>query len=147
MSWTYDVTQLSTSQLMQVRFEIGDTDSTDPLMQDEEITYAIGAETSTASAAAKCCEGIARKFARLADTTLGPSKVAASQRFEHYQTLAKQLRKDSTAMNAPTGGGIYATDIEDPNIVPPIFDKDLMSPIKENSSNLVDQESDNGLIE
>ena len=147
MSWTYDVNQLSTSQLMQVRFEIGDTDVTDPLIQDEEITYALGVETSVASAAAKCCEGIARKFARLADTTLGPSKVAASQRFEHYQALAKQLRKDTTAMNAPSGGGIYSTDISDPNIVPPIFDKDLMSKIKENSSILVDQEDDNGLLE
>lgn len=146
MSWTYDVTQLSTSQLMQIRFEIGDTDSADPLMQDEEINYAIGAESSVASAAAKCCEGIARKFARLADTTLGPSKVAASQRFDHYQALAKQLRKDTTAMNAPTGGGMYVTDLPDPNIIPPIFDKDLMSPIKENSSNLVETE-DNGLME
>lgn len=146
MSWTYDVTQLTTSTLMQIRLEIGDTDSTDPLMQDEEINYAIGVESSTQAAAAKCCEALARKFARLADITLGPSKVAMSQRFEQYQTLAKQLRKDATSMNAPTGGGIYITDIPDPTIIPPIFDKDLMSPIKENSSNLVDTE-DRGLYE
>jgi len=42
MSWSYDVTALATSLKDQIRLRIGDTDESDPIMQDEEITFYVG---------------------------------------------------------------------------------------------------------
>jgi len=126
MAWTYDPTQLGTSTLMQVRFEIGDTDTTDQLLQDSEILYAASVENGIMGAAAKCCEALARKFARLADHNLGPAGVKASQQFDHYNGLAKELRGNIIAFNAPTAGGIFKADEDDTDVKDSIFSIDMM---------------------
>ena len=75
MTWTYDgdPTQDRTAE---VRFLVGDTDQTDPLVQDEEIEFVltqyVPVEGSPAwLAAAHVADGIAAKFARKADRSLG----------------------------------------------------------------------------
>ena len=127
MAWTYNVTQLATNDMMKVRLEIGDTDTTDQLLQDEEITFAISKEASVMAAAARCCELIARKFARQASNKLGPQSVEAQQQYEHYRDEALRLRKECIGYNAPDAGGIYTTDTEPANVKPAIFSKDMMN--------------------
>lgn len=89
-----------------VRFEIGDTDSRDPLLQDAEVAYALKVEANIYGAAARCCESIARRFARQADYALGTHRVSASQRSEAYAKLGRELRLRATSSNAPSAGGI-----------------------------------------
>lgn len=128
MPWTYDPALLATDSMTQVRFEIGDTDANIPLLSDEEIGYTLIIEDSTRGAAAKCCEVIARRYAGEVDTTLGPAQVRASQRFDHYQKLAKELRAMGIGFNAPS---LAETDpaglSEDDYTKAPIFDKDMMN--------------------
>ena len=96
MTWTYDgdPTQDRTAE---VRFLVGDTDQTDPLVQDEEIEFVltqyVPVEGSPAwLAAAHVADGIAAKFARKADRSLGSLSISASQQRDHYRELAADLR-------------------------------------------------------
>lgn len=118
MSWTYDITQIATSMLYQVRFEIGDTDSTLPLIQDEEISYAITLEGDVLRASARCCEVLSRQFARLADRKLGPLSITYKSQSDFFYKLAIQLRNNSIQLNTPTQKDTKY-----------IFDKDMMNDI------------------
>jgi len=116
MSWTYDVADLASSDLFQVRFMIGDTASSNPLLQDEEINLLITQYGNLKSAAAECCERIASNFAKDADYDLGPHSVKASQRSKRYEELAKKLRMNS---------GVAAPSFVNPQRA--IFDIDMMN--------------------
>jgi len=41
MTWSYPIDQIQTSPLAQLRYLLSDTDSTDVLVQDEEILYVL----------------------------------------------------------------------------------------------------------
>ena len=116
MAWTYNVAELSTSQLFQVRFMIGDTIESDPLLQDEEINLIIAEQGNVRSAAVECCERISSAFARQTDYKLGPYSVNASDRSKRYEEFAKKLRNKV---------GLAAPIFEDPQRV--IFDIDMMN--------------------
>jgi len=117
MAWTYVPAQLSTSQLYQVRFLIGDTDTNDQLLQDEEINFQISQIGSVNGAAVACCENIASKFARQADYSLGPYAIKASQKAMRYLELCDKLKRNSIACNSPY--------FYDPSRI--IFDVDMMN--------------------
>jgi hypothetical protein len=120
MAFTYDASLLSSSELFQVRLNIGDTDSTDPKMQDEEINYALSITSSVLAASIKCCNLIVASYANNTDYSLGPHAEKASQRVKHYKELATQLRTDNiTANGIPTFTG--------PEEDFSIFDHDLMN--------------------
>ena len=120
MAFTYDVTQLATSELFQVRFNIGDTDSNVPLLQDEEINYKLSVVDSVSAASIQCCMSIAAQFASSADYVLGPHAVKASQRAKQYIELADQLRTDSINSNGiPASTGPLVNRV--------IFDIDMMN--------------------
>jgi len=95
MAFTYSGDP-SNNLLDRIRLEIGDTDSSDPLLQDEEIQYVINEEKGFFNIAARCCEIISRNFAREADKTLGPLSIQASQKSQAYKELAAQLRKKAS---------------------------------------------------
>ena len=64
MSWTY--TDPNTSDRDKIRFLIGDTDSTDPLLSDEEIAFTLTeAGGSVYQAGHDSCYAIAAKFSRM----------------------------------------------------------------------------------
>lgn len=106
------------SDVAAVRFEISDTDTNAPLLQDEEIAYAISSEsgyTVTPSpsavtladallfgAAARCMETLARKFAMQADETVGDLATTYSKQAVTYAVRAKELRVKSQGMHPPT---------------------------------------------
>lgn len=96
-----------------VRFEIQDTDRTAPLLQDEELEYALGIEAGDPprtgigilSASARCCEVLARKFAMQADETVGSLQVTYSKMAETYAAQAKALRIKAIGSQPPFSGG------------------------------------------
>lgn len=117
MSWSYDPATLATSELYQVRFLVGDTNESDPLLQDEEINYLLSINQTVVATAIACCERISATFARLVDHRLGPLSVSNSQKSAHYARLARQLTQDTARYNTPT----MSADQHEA-----IFDKEMM---------------------
>jgi hypothetical protein len=103
MGWNYSGNPAS-SQTDRVRFYIGDTDPTDPILQDEEITFLLSEEGSPLKAAQGACRAIIAKYAREVDYTIGPERVAASELVAHYQGVLKTLIEKSKASGAPSYG-------------------------------------------
>lgn len=129
MSWSYSGDPGSRDEDA-VRFEIGDTDETDQQMGDEEITYALSVEGNVLGASARCCEVLARKYARQADYTIGPLSLNASQRGEAYKLMAIELRKKAVTLTSGNGmyvGGIDPADAaKDTSLIQPAFKVGLM---------------------
>lgn len=80
----------ASSNLDAVRFAIGDTDSVDPLLTDEEINYLLVGSTVN-SAALGAVRGLAAKAAREVDRQVGNLRVSASQRAAGFTALAVRL--------------------------------------------------------
>lgn len=101
--WTYSGNPASSAK-DEVRFLVGDTDTNDQLVSDEEIAFVLGVHADSASinyaAAAVVAEGIAAKFARKMDKSVGSLSVQAKQQRDHYVELARDLRRK---------GGLSAT--------------------------------------
>lgn len=104
-----------------MRFLIGDTDTSDQLLQDAEAQYAITKYASlnsaattgptkfdgVAPAAVDLCVVLASRFARLVDTTVGDIRAYYSQRAEAFRTQAKQLKEDLLGAFAAPWAGSY----------------------------------------
>lgn len=91
MTWSYNIASGLPKDL--VRLYIGDTISTDPQLQDEEIAvYVAGNPTSPMLAAAACCVALQARFARQVSKTLGQMSISASDRMKAYQELGAELR-------------------------------------------------------
>jgi hypothetical protein len=83
-----------------VRLRIGDTNSADPLLYDEEIDYFLSERgDDVAKAAADCAAAIAAKYARAFEFETDGQKFKRQQVYEHYTALAKDLRNG-------VGGGL-----------------------------------------
>lgn len=106
MSWSYNPAQLATSPLYQVRLLVGDTDTNDQLVSDEEINWYVSQQTSVKLAAADVCEAIAAKFARWTDASVDGVSESASQKSERYSARAKELKQDAYSLALPVFGGI-----------------------------------------
>ena len=131
MSWTYDIQDLATNEVYQVRLEIGDTDPEDPLLEDEEISQAISLEKNFWAAAARCCEMAAKQFLRKADPRLGRSLyIVYSKGAQQWQEMAAAFRKRATGTQVPFVGGMFVVDKnayqQDQAFLQPIFTKRMM---------------------
>jgi hypothetical protein len=121
MTWTYGGDP-SANAKDAIRFLIGDTDTTDQLLSNEEIlwvnTEASGTTTGTNAlydAAYRCCLTIASKLARLADKQIGDLNVKLSQKAQGYLAQAAQFNAMSKTLNfvpIPYAGGISISDKE-----------------------------------
>lgn len=116
MSWTYDSTDLNTTtssgRLNSVRLLVGDTDTTDQLVQNEEINFGLSqVNNNIYYAAAWVCRTIAAKFSRMVDTQLdGALSGKYSTRAKQFQQLANQIE----AQGKKTSGkalGVFAGGI------------------------------------
>jgi len=129
MSWTY-TNDPSEVPLDAVRLEIGDTDTNDQLLSDEEIEHIMTQATGHFYVAARCCDLIALKLAKDADRSLGPLSVRLSQRSERYGVLAGKLRRRAATGAEPYFGGLSESertvDVDDSDLVQPIFKKGMM---------------------
>lgn len=109
MSWSYAG---PTTAKDEVRFLVGDTDSSDPLLTDEEITYLLGKYSNGVfNASIRACETIMAKFARLADEAVGQVKINYSQKSESYRKMIDNLRQRmATEDMSAYAGGISKVD-------------------------------------
>lgn len=140
MAFTY-AGDPSASDIAAVRFEIQDTNSKSPLLQDAEIGWAILQETGIVaetpaalqpgplfSAAARCCEALARLFAAQADEQIGQLKVTYTKQADQYNTRAAELREKASSMGVPYVGGQSISEkrgfAENPDAVEPAFSRD-----------------------
>lgn len=102
------------SDLDRVRLLIGDTDSNDPLFQDDEITYFLElAGQVVLKAAANACDAAAAKFARgfrfkTDDQEFDPTTMTAN-----YREMAVAFRSQATGATGivPTKIDGYSQDI------------------------------------
>lgn len=96
MTWTYTPGWLSvsgaTGLMTQVRLLVGDTDTNDQQLQDEEIYWVLTAASFPTLAGAACCDLLAGKYARQVNTENSALRVSAADRHKHYAALAKTLR-------------------------------------------------------
>lgn len=124
MTWTYSGDP-SSSDRDAIRFLIGDTETLDQLVTDEEIAYALTQQPSINLAAALVCDAIAAKFAREADRRVGDVSLSASQRAEAYRTKARDLRTNGLSLALPSFGGRSISEKEtldeDSDAVQPSF--------------------------
>lgn len=125
MPWSYSGNPAS-SALDQVRFLVGDTDTTDQLLLDAEITSLITEYPNPYLAGAACCEQLAAKFSREVNKSIGHLSVSAGERAKAYLVLAKTLRKRSRAKGlVPYIGGRSQSDkiadAQDADAVQPNF--------------------------
>lgn len=135
MAWSYDASDLNTTtasgRLNSVRFLVGDTDTSDQLVQNEEINFGLSQTNNDIyKAAAWICRGIVAKFSRLVDTTLdGALSAKYSDKVKQYQTLATQVENQGKKVSGKSlgvyAGGISVADMtvsnEDPDRVLPAF--------------------------
>jgi len=74
-----------------VRFYIGDTDTNDQLLQDEEINFLLTETSNILLAASHAAKALAAKFSRQADKTVGDLRISLSQKAQTYMALAADL--------------------------------------------------------
>lgn len=128
MSWSYGNSP-STSATDAVRFLVGDTDTNDQLVTNEEVAYAIASTSSSVQAAAMLARALQAKFARQADKAVGDLRISASQRADAFMALAEQLESSAAvgAVPVPVAGGISILDKhaaeDDTDRVQPAFTK------------------------
>lgn len=146
MTWTYTLSNLATVGVSSttadankdaVRLEIGDTDTTDQLLQNEEILMYLlldcGITTGVLNiyrGAAWCALAVAGHFARKVDKTIGPARLWTSQRQAQYRELHKDLLMRARMFEGvPYAGGISIADklaeAVDADRVPPFFHRDM----------------------
>lgn len=114
MTWSYDTAL--TADKDRIRLIIGDTDTNDQLLQDEEIAYFLTLKSNVFEAAALAASSIQSKFARLADTTVETVSVKYSQKAAQYAALAEDLdrkAKEDSALVSAYAGGISIADVDD----------------------------------
>lgn len=107
MTWTYD--PASEAPLDMVRWLIADTEASDPLQQDEEITRVLLRQPNTYSAAAAIARQIARQFARQATIDIATEvRINLSDRAKQYFEMAKDLERQASIGAGGTGGvGVF----------------------------------------
>lgn len=95
MSWTYSGDP-NNSQLDELRFIVQDTDSTVPLLSNEELQYLLDnwmpRYDSVIWVASIAAQSISRKFAGLADISADGVRAGLSSISKNYADMATQLR-------------------------------------------------------
>ena len=125
MAWSYDPTDLDTTtasgRLNTVRLLIGDTDTVDQQVQNEEITFSLSENGNNIYyAAAWSARNISSKYSRKVNTSLdGALKADYSDLAKQYRTLADDLeyqgKTNGSGSSVGIGvlaGGITKTGIE-----------------------------------
>lgn len=112
MTWTYSGDPNS-SPKDEVRFLIGDTDSENPKVSDEEIEYALSRNNGDVNlAAADCARALAAKYASWATKSVGDLSLSYGDLMQHYLDLAASLETSASKKMRPQvfAGGISRTD-------------------------------------
>lgn len=108
MSWSYDPTGLTDSDLMKVRFLIQDTNSSRPLYQDEEIEWTISQAANIYTAAAELAEQLVTKAGAVKAKKVGDLFISYNPSL--YVTISAQMRARGAGHQVPYAGGISVGD-------------------------------------
>jgi hypothetical protein len=119
VAWTYGGDPDSNARDA-IRFLIGDTDTNDQILNDEEVAWVnkevTGDKTATTglyTAAYRCCITIASKYSRLADQAVGDLRVDLSQKAVAYRDQASELEilvEREGGVPTPYAGAITISD-------------------------------------
>lgn len=121
MAWSYDPTDLDTTtasgRLNTVRLLVGDTETVDQQVQNEEITFGLSENGDNVYyAGAWVARAIASKYSRKVNTSLdGALKADYSDLTKQYKALADDLEYQGKTSGAAIGvlaGGITKSGIE-----------------------------------
>lgn len=121
MAWSYDPTDLDTTtasgRLNTVRLLVGDTETIDQQVQNEEITFGLSENGDNVYyAGAWIARAIASKYSRKVNTSLdGALKADYSDLAKQYKVLADDLEyqgKTSGAVIGVLAGGITKSGVE-----------------------------------
>jgi hypothetical protein len=122
MTWTYSVSTFDTTtsdgRRNSVRLLIGDTNTNDQQVQDEEIAFALTEKSNNIYYAASwLCNAIASKYGRLVDTQLdGALESKYSQMSKNYRQLATMLAEQGRTTSGTSigvfAGGISVAEID-----------------------------------
>lgn len=116
MTWSYSGDP-STSNKDMVRFLIGDTDTNDQLVSDEEIAAILAVTANIKRAAARILRSLAAKFARDVDIAGEGLRESGSQRAQAFRDMADELDEeaDGEAPAVPIAGvriaGYHSNDV------------------------------------
>ena len=128
MAFTYDADLLSTSELYQVRLEIGDTDPNEYFLENGEIRWVMSQEASFYATCSKCCSLIVARLSKEVDHTTGIVSERLSQLVKHYSELRDYFSKSGSA-SYPWMRSITKSDKElneeDSDRVKPFFKRGL----------------------
>ena len=129
MAFSYNETDLAT-ELNKIRLYIGDVDSDEQLLQDEEIAYVQSDSSTFVRRCAACCRLICTKVARDVDFKLSLLSEKASDVYERYKTLAERFEM-SGSMSYPWAGSVDVSlkeaNEDDDALVKPKFRKGHMN--------------------
>lgn len=122
MTWSYDTSDLvdttASGRLNVVRLLIGDTDTTDQQLQDEEIEFALDQSGDNVYFAASwAANAIASKYSRRVTTKLdGALSAEYSDLAKQYRNLSYQLSQDGKKYSGDAlgvgWGGLRSTEID-----------------------------------
>jgi len=112
MAWTYDANALD-EPLNAVRMLVGDTNTNEQLLQDEEIEAFIDITDSNVAAAAAAARALSAKYARSVDKWVGDLKILASQKQRQFLRLYEQLTLQASSHGVPSAGGIRVSQKEE----------------------------------
>jgi len=118
VTWTYSGNPAA-SPLDEARFLIGDTDTNEQLLQDEEILYRLGQNGGVLPEQAQLAlvEDITVLLAKRISKVAGPLSLQLSDRYEHYKELADRIRRDRV-VPMPYAGGLFPDEPDDSQQVP-----------------------------
>jgi len=127
MTWTYGGDP-SDNDRDEVRFLVGDVDTADQQITDEEIAYAVANEANNLYAAARIALTLASKFARKANLQVGDLRKSFRDLQANYLDLAQRLRIEGAKSGTVAyAGGISISDKdavrEDSDRVQPRFSR------------------------
>ncbi len=91
MTWTYDSSAPGDTDRDQIRLMIGDVDTTDQQLTDEEIAYYVTTYTTVGASAVAAARAIMARYARLVSKSVGDLRISLSDRHTHYKELVAYL--------------------------------------------------------
>lgn len=110
-SWTYSGNPANSAK-DQVRFYLGDTDSANPEMMDEEILWAISLRGNNWGATALCAMALATKYSRLTSISADGVSQGLNQKAPAFRLIAAEYqRKEAIYRAVPTLGGVSIGDM------------------------------------
>jgi len=123
VSWSYSGDP-SSSDRDAVRFAIGDTDTNDQQLTDEEIDYLLGLYPTVNECAIACVDSLIAKYARLVSQSVGAISISYGERLSNYKTLLGRLSRKRGRLIPFAGGTTISgkdTADEDTDRDPPKF--------------------------